>query len=488
MGNADQVKEINYTLDESIIYFKEAEDINSSQKSAGDYSGGYTCGYYANPVTVTISSTGVYQLQTNVTGRDSNSSLDVYTSDGTTAVTSIPKNSGLGIKTTNFLATGNMRVGGPYYIPSGKSEYQFNPSKGVDYVLVRKLYDVTDASKVIGAVDYTTGYMVAATESKSLEQGKKVTYTFKNHGKNVENWNNWALEMSGTYNATAFTYGWASGNHIVGYGDTPSNPATTSITTDGTYMNWTTHNEEMMDGDVTVTAYYYSNGVFIVKSNASGAEHSYNTWFAFNNAQSGNLGLRLGVDGSWLEVTDVTTATATVDLTIGSAGWATLYTPTAVSFEGSGLTAYTATCDGSTVTLTPVTNVPANTGVVLKGAAGTYCLTEIASSSTDKGSLQGSIAGATWYDEGSDRYILALNDADEVQFTKLGSDFITAGKAYLPVTGSGAKALSVVFANDLTGIANVNTTETAQPAKRIVNGQLVIEKNGKRYNAAGAEL
>ena len=47
----------------------------------------------------------------------------------------------------------------------------------------------------------------------------------------------------------------------------------------------------------------------------------------------------------------------------------------------------------------------------------------------------------------------------------------------------------MVFANDLTGITNANAAEeAAQPAKRIVNGQLVIEKNGKRYNAAGAEF
>jgi hypothetical protein len=69
---------------------------------------------------------------------------------------------------------------------------------------------------------------------------------------------------------------------------------------------------------------------------------------------------------------------------------------------------------------------------------------------------------------------------------------LAAGKAYLVIgsgSGSGeAKALSVMFANDPTGIANVNAAEVAQPVKRIVNGQLVIEKNGKRYNAAGAEF
>lgn len=178
---------------------------------------------------------------------------------------------------------------------------------------------------------------------------------------------------------------------------------------------------------------------------------------------------------------------ASVPATITSAGWATLYTDYPLDFSGvEGLEAYTATLNENTVTLTKVNDVPAGTGVVLKGDANTYSVPVIAYSSTDKGSMKGSTTEAKEATTESPIYILKLN-GNEAQFMRATSGSLAAGKAYLELT-SQAKAMSVVFANDPTGIANVNAAEEAQPAKRIVNGQLVIEKNGKRYNAAGAEF
>lgn len=181
-----------------------------------------------------------------------------------------------------------------------------------------------------------------------------------------------------------------------------------------------------------------------------------------------------------------------VSIGISSAGWATLYTPCALNFSGvEGLKAYTATTDGVSVTLTPVSDVPANTGVVLEGEAGNYNIPVIASSETEKGNLEGNATAATAFDafDNTTLYILTLIDNNNVQFNPCNSGEIAAGKAFLKVAKTGgAKALSVMFANDPTGIATVNAAEVAQPAKRIVNGQLVIEKNGKRYNAAGAEF
>ena len=190
---------------------------------------------------------------------------------------------------------------------------------------------------------------------------------------------------------------------------------------------------------------------------------------------------------------DYLTLTPKVTKTISSAGWATLYSPYALNFaeaNPSGLKAYTATTDGAKVTLTPVDNVPANTGVVLEGKADTYSIPVIASSETEKGNLEGNATAATAYDafDNTTLYILTLIDNNNVQFNPCTSGEIAAGKAFLKVATGGAKALSVMFANDPTGIANVNAAEVAQPVKRVVNGQLVIEKNGKRYNAAGAEF
>ena len=145
--------------------------------------------------------------------------------------------------------------------------------------------------------------------------------------------------------------------------------------------------------------------------------------------------------------------------TITAAGWATLYTAYPLDFSGvDDLTAYTATCYGSTVTLTKVNDIPANTGVVLKGAENTYNIPVIASSETDKGDLKGSATTATEFNavSGYDLYMLAMNGNDEAQFTKVTSGSIAAGKAYLQVEQSGdsnARSLSVVFADETTSIS-----------------------------------
>lgn len=188
----------------------------------------------------------------------------------------------------------------------------------------------------------------------------------------------------------------------------------------------------------------------------------------------------------------IKTADYTVSAEIGEKGWATLYTDKALDFSAvEGLTAYTAELKGSTVTLTKVGNVPANTGVVLKGAGNTYSIPVIASSTTAQGNLQGS-ATATAFNAftGYDLYMLAKNGS-EAQFKKVSSGSIPAGKAFLKVATGGAPALGIVF-GDATGIEAVKKAETvadgayynlagqrvAQPTKGlyIVNGKKVVIK------------
>ena len=184
---------------------------------------------------------------------------------------------------------------------------------------------------------------------------------------------------------------------------------------------------------------------------------------------------------------------------ITSAGWATLYTAYPLDFSSlsANLTAYTATCTGSTVTLTQVNNVPANTGVVLKGTANNYSIPVIATSSTDKGHLLGSATDETAYNayDGYDLYMLVKNN-DKAQFKKVSSGSIAAGKAFLKIAGGAsslAPVMNVVFADDntTTGINNVNREiltnnryfdlqgrKVANPTRGlyIVNGKKVIIK------------
>ena len=180
-----------------------------------------------------------------------------------------------------------------------------------------------------------------------------------------------------------------------------------------------------------------------------------------------------------------------VPATITAVGWATLYTPYALDFSGvEGLTAYTATCTDNVVTLTPVVNVPENTGVVLKGAANTYSIPLTASSTTAKGHLIGSATEVTAWNAYSGYTLYVLTSVDEganVQFNPVISGSIAAGKAFLKVNGgvSSAHALNVVFADNLTGISEAKAGFAAKVGKFFEDGKLMILKKGKKFNANG---
>ena len=186
-------------------------------------------------------------------------------------------------------------------------------------------------------------------------------------------------------------------------------------------------------------------------------------------------------------------ATTSIAAEITTAGWATLYTDYALDFsEVEGLTAYTATCDGETVTLTAVKDVPANTGVVLKGDAKTYEIPVIASSETAKGGLKGSTTEALTYSDEADYdyYMLAFNAAaNEVQFTKLIDGSIAAGKAYLELPqATEARVLNVVFAGETTGIAEVEKAGVENGAIYNLSGQRVSKPANGLYIVNGKKV
>lgn len=230
---------------------------------------------------------------------------------------------------------------------------------------------------------------------------------------------------------------------------------------------------------------------------ANGAASSYNvesTSDEYTITEATDLVLQAGggktnaLDYIYVIRTDVEYATIT------STGWATLYTPYALDFSGvAGLTAYTAVVADNKVTLTEVTDVPANTGVVLKGAAKTYTIPVIASSETAKGDLIGNASAATAYNAYADNTLYMLKKVGEkAQFVPVTSGSIAAGKAYLKIAAATARNLDVTFADEATGIESVKSEEikvksevynlkgqrVAQPTKGlyIVNGKKMVIK------------
>ncbi|MBO7067703.1 MAG: hypothetical protein J6W52_03355 [Bacteroidaceae bacterium] len=167
---------------------------------------------------------------------------------------------------------------------------------------------------------------------------------------------------------------------------------------------------------------------------------------------------------SW-ELTEITT----LPVTISSAGYATLYSPVALEIP-SGITAYIASDEGDYLHLTAIDGsvIPAETGVILAGDAGTYDFDITTGGSVDSNALTGSVVAIS---RPENSYILATGTSG-VGFYKDGASTIPGFKAYLP-DGSGSVKM-FRFDDDETGI-------------NMVNGEGVVV-NGSIYNLAGQRM
>ena len=161
----------------------------------------------------------------------------------------------------------------------------------------------------------------------------------------------------------------------------------------------------------------------------------------------------------------------------------------------AGTEAYVATISGEDMIMNKVVNggevLPANTPVILKSNVASLSLTP-----TDDAAVTISAENALHgVDEATaapaNCYVLSGHSTDN-SVTGVGfyafSGTIPAHKAYLTVSGGAAyapKKLRFVFNNEQQTTGIDNAAEALKSEKRIENGQLVIIKNGVRYNAQG---
>ena len=189
-----------------------------------------------------------------------------------------------------------------------------------------------------------------------------------------------------------------------------------------------------------------------------------------------------------------------IQVEIGSAGYATIHLPFGVTLPTDNtLTAYAITATGvDRATLTKVESIPANEGVILKGAPGKYTLTlaEVEAWAEDYNKLEGSNMHE---DIDVEAYVLSMPEGKEVGLYKAqmsgGKWLNNDNKAYLPVSAvpdaAGARFLSFDFGTE-TGIDVISGTEpvsaesvvydlsgrrvrSAQKGMYIVNGQKVVK-------------
>lgn len=189
---------------------------------------------------------------------------------------------------------------------------------------------------------------------------------------------------------------------------------------------------------------------------------------------------------------------AFVSKNVSAAGWATYCSPYALDLEhATGLTdAYIVTgASGDNLVATSVKGgtIPANTGILIKAPAGTVTIPVVASSSTDvSGNKFQGVTTSGFVLEKESGYVLMTSPS--VAFYKNENDFtLTANTAYLPanIATGGARSLRISF-DDITGINQIDngqvTIDSSLPVKRVVNGKLVIEKNGQLFNANGQHV
>ncbi len=189
---------------------------------------------------------------------------------------------------------------------------------------------------------------------------------------------------------------------------------------------------------------------------------------------------------------------AKFNVKIGNTKWATLASDQILDFDGMDITAnivsnYDAT--EKTITVSPLTEVPAGTPILVNGEAGVYSVPVLASTTATVSTnylVRGTGASVTAATGTATRFVMVASGTDAV-FKKIGSNSptITTSKAYLEIPAVvSAHELTMAFGDDVTGIKNIkvgsednvyynlNGQRVLYPTKGlyIVNGKKVIIK------------
>lgn len=164
------------------------------------------------------------------------------------------------------------------------------------------------------------------------------------------------------------------------------------------------------------------------------------------------------------------------------------------ALPNNGTKAFVAKIEGTDMTMTQIASgaqvIPANTAVILQSPTGSFSLTPSDESAVTFDLAANQLQG---YDEATaapaNCYVLSGRSADG-NTTGVGfyefSGTLAAHKAYLIYGGAGApQRMRFIFNNEQQATGLDNTNSDFKSEKRIEDGQLIIIKNGVRYNAQG---
>ena len=177
-----------------------------------------------------------------------------------------------------------------------------------------------------------------------------------------------------------------------------------------------------------------------------------------------------------------------IPVTVPSAKFTTFVTPTDVTIP-SELTAYIVTdVNTNSVSMKPVTNVPANTAIIINGNQDTYNLIAMDDDADDVSenklfASDGTVKG------GDGIYALANKSTNGVGFYPVGSNVtIPKGKAYLPAP-VGVKGFLALDEDVTTSISNVETSsERAITIYNLAGQKVESMKAGGFYIVNGKKV
>ena len=396
-----------------------------------------------------------------------------------------------------------------YYVAfKGTQTYSSNSKARIDYVTFTKTADI------IGATDNTSGFM-AEHSDLTISQGQTATYTFQNHGGSA-NWYNWLLRIGNASN----TWTLRADNFVLG--DWKGQASTRDIKMDDSTITWGTFLSQMTDAAVNMTVTYAADGTLAVSATSTGSSNVFT--HTFSTTCTGDIKLELGVEKCWLAVSSATVTGSKVSsmkATIGAKGYSTFTAgyPLDLTSLPAGLTAYRAdqVADDAVKFVSVEQAVPASTGLLLRGTAGTEYEIPVAESASalDETNLLVGCAFAANFDYGTTdkaNFYVMVNGETAPEFqnvadylnTQTGTNADTGAalyenyiavpgtKAYLNYESHSARALKIVFGDEATGISAVNGSQfminseyfnlsgqrVAAPQKGlyIVNGKKVVIK------------
>ena len=155
------------------------------------------------------------------------------------------------------------------------------------------------------------------------------------------------------------------------------------------------------------------------------------------------------------------------EITIGDNGIGTYCSTQALDFSGTDeIKAYIVSAfkpSTGEVTLTRITDVPANTGIVVKGAAGTYSIPMGPGETIVSNMLRGVTTNTVLNKVEGDytNYVLAKKNGNLGFYAVVDGSTLSAGKAYLPLPTaslpSSARSIKLIFEDDgTTGVSDAS--------------------------------